>query len=301
MSGHYENVTHFEMKNLFLRYVDEIIFGDHEIRTLQSLLFKLKRLSFEYGFTCGEVRGSCIKDMLIREYGDIIGFRERAEKNKSELVYNVGGGGDYINMAVTSLGISDEQLVQNVSSRLGTNIIDDTFRSPWPPHVDELEDDEQFSELLAQLLQRLHLKGHPCSAHIEESDPKLRTLVSLITYFATSKKTNVAVNIAVDVHGSTRSREMIDMLHRNGLCISYEDLLLLYDHWALTDVETSATCPAGIRQGEPAIALADNDDFPIDTLDMQLELIEQMSCLYSQLKWERRRPNETLKERHTNC
>ena len=300
MSGHYENVTHFEMKNLFLRYVDQIIFGDHEIRTLQSLLFEFKRLSFEYGFTCGEVRGSYIKDMLIREYGDIIGFRERAEKNKSELVYDVGGGGDYINMAVTSLGISDEQLVQNVSSRLGTNIIDDTFGSPWPPHVDELEDDEQFSELLVQLLQRLHLKGHPRSAHIEESDPKLRTLVSLITYFATGKKTNVAVNIAVDVHGSTRSREMIDMLHGNGLCISYEDLLLLYDHWALTDVETSATCPAGIRQGEPAIGVADNDDFPIDTLTGNATGAHRTNVMFVQpVEMERRRPDET-RERHTN-
>ena len=35
-SGHFENVTEFEMKNLFLRYVDQIIFGDHEIRSIQS-------------------------------------------------------------------------------------------------------------------------------------------------------------------------------------------------------------------------------------------------------------------------
>ena len=218
------------MKNLFLRYVDQIIFGDHEIRTIQSLLLEFKRLAFEYGCTCGEMRGSYIKDMLIREYGDLIGFRERKEKNKSELVYDVGGGGDYVNMVVTSLGISDEQLLRNVSSRLGENIIDDTYGSPWPPHINELEDEEQFSELLELLLQRLYMKGNY---------PKLKTLVSLITYFATGKKTNMAVNIAVDVHGSTRSRELIDMLHGNGLCISYEDLLLLYDHWALTDVEAS--------------------------------------------------------------
>ena len=218
------------MKNLFLRYVDQIIFGDHEIRTIQSLLLEFKRLAFEYGYTCGEMRGSYIKDMLIREYGDLIGFRERKEKNKSELVYDVGGGGDYVNMVVTSLGISDEQLLRNVSSRLGENIIDDTYGSPWPPHINELEDEEQFSELLELLLQRLYMKGNY---------PKLKTLVSLITYFATGKKTNMAVNIAVDVHGSTRSRELIDMLHGNGLCISYDDLLLLYDHWALTDVEAS--------------------------------------------------------------
>ena len=84
-TGHFENVTFFEMKNLFLRYIDQIIFIDHEIRTTQSLLLEYKRLAFEYGFTCGEVRGSYIKDMLIREYGELIGFRERKEEKKVSL------------------------------------------------------------------------------------------------------------------------------------------------------------------------------------------------------------------------
>ena len=171
-----------------------------------------------------------------------------------------------MDMAVSSLGISDEQLTGNVSGRLGASIIDDTHGSPWPPLIEELENEEKFSEYLVLLMQKLYMKGHPRSAQIEENNPKLKTLVSLITYFVTGKKTNMAINIAVDVHGSTRSRELIDMLHGNGLCISYENLLLLYDHWALMDVEVSATCPADIREGEPAIEIMDNDDFHFDSL-----------------------------------
>ena len=299
-TGHYDNVTHFEMKNLFLRYVDQIIFHDHEIRTIQSLLLEYKRLAFEYNVKCGELRGSYIKEMLIHEYGDLIGFRERTEKNKSELVYDIGGGGDYVDMAVTSLGISDEQLMQNVSSRLGREINDDTYVCPWPPHINELEDEEQLSELLLLFLQRLYSKGHPWSAPIDEKNPKLNTLVSLITYFVTGKKTKMAVNIAVDVHGSTRSRELIDMLHGNGLCISYNDLLLLYDHWALADIRTSASCPEGIREGEPAIAITDNDDFAIDTLTGSAAGAHRTNVMFVQPVKDGRRQFDASDDRSTD-
>ena len=177
-AGHFENVTQFEMKNLFLRSVDQIIFSDHEIRTTQSLLLEYKRWASEYGFVSSDIRGSYIKDMLFREYGDLIGFRERKEKNESELVFDRTGGGDYVDMAVNSFGISDEYLVGNVSKLLGTDIIDETYGPPWPPHINELEDPdkEQFSDLLVSLLQKLYMKGHPRSKDIHERDPKLRTL-----------------------------------------------------------------------------------------------------------------------------
>ena len=293
-SGHFENVTRFEMKNLFLRYVDHIIFNDHEIRTLQSLLFEYKRISLEYGFVCGDAKTSYVKEMLIREYGDLIGFRERNNKNKSELVYDVRGGGDYINIAITSLGISDQQLLQNVSSRIAENILDDTYGSPWPPFIHELEDEEQFSELLVVLLQKLYMRGHPRSAPLRENDPKLTTLVSLLTYFATGKKTNIAVDIAVDVHGSTRSRDLVDMLHGNGLCISYEDLLMLYDFWALADVETSVSCPSDLREGEPAICITDNDDFPIDTLTGTAAGAHRTNVMFVQIDNERKHVDTAL-------
>ncbi|KAL8611988.1 hypothetical protein ACOMHN_048484 [Nucella lapillus] len=54
-------------------------------------------------------------------------------------------------------------------------------------------------------------------------------------------------------------------LHKSGICISYSDTLLLYDHWALKDVEVSETCPPEIANDRPAIVIVDNDDFKVDT------------------------------------
>ncbi|KAJ4940726.1 hypothetical protein JOQ06_027021, partial [Pogonophryne albipinna] len=110
--------------------------------------------------------------------------------NKSQWVYDVGGGGDYIDAAISSLAISDEQLLQNLAQRLSKEI-KDTTTVPWPPRKDHLE---------------------------------------------------------------------------SGVSISYADTLLLYDHWALMDLEASATCPQEIADSKPAIVIVDNDDFKIDTM-----------------------------------
>ena len=51
--------------------------------------------------------------------------------NKSQWVYDLGGGGDYIEAAISSLGISDEQLLQNLAQRLSKKVKDTTTVS-WP-------------------------------------------------------------------------------------------------------------------------------------------------------------------------
>ena len=45
------------------------------------------------------IKSSYLKDLLINEYQDTIGFKERSEMNKSVWVYDVGGGGNYIEAA----------------------------------------------------------------------------------------------------------------------------------------------------------------------------------------------------------
>ena len=153
-AAHLQNVTYFEMKNLFLRYVDSIIFSEHEIRSLQSVLQEYNRLAFDYGFSVGDVKSSYIKEILTKEYGENIGFKERCEKNKSELVYDVKGGRDYIEVAMTSLGISDDQLLENFAKRLSTNIKQGTPPT-WPPPIDYLEQEEDVSGLLSKHLSSL--------------------------------------------------------------------------------------------------------------------------------------------------
>ena len=88
--------------------------------------------------------------------------------------------------------------------------------------------------------------------------------------------------MTVVIHGMTRSKELIDILHRCGICISYNDLLLLYAIWALRDAETSKTCPRGIAYGKPPIVIVDNGDFKIDTLTGNASGAHRTNVLYVQ-------------------
>lgn len=124
---HLQSVSLSEAKNLFFRHVDSVIFTGREIRSLQSLLADYKRIVSEYGYAVGDVKSSYVKDLLINEYPEKIGFKDRSVLNKSEWVCDVGGGGDYIEAAVSSLGISDEQLLQNLAPRLSKMIKDTLF------------------------------------------------------------------------------------------------------------------------------------------------------------------------------
>ena len=96
--------------------------------------------------------------------------------------------------------------------------------------------------------------------------PATLSLASMITYHITGQRTTSAINLGITVHGMTRSKDLVETLHKSGVCISYADTLLLYDYWALMDVEVSATCPQEIADSKPAIMIIDNDDFKIDTM-----------------------------------
>ena len=72
--------------------------------------------------------------------------------------------------------------------------------------------------------------------------------------------------MGVTVHGMTRSKELVETLHKSGASISYADTLLVYDHCALMDVKASAAWPPEIEDGKPAILILDNDDFKVDTV-----------------------------------
>lgn len=63
-----------------------------------------------------------------------------------------------------------------------------------------------------------------------------------------------------------RSKDLLETLHKSGVCISYADTLFIYDYWAMMDVEASSTCQPEIADGKPAIVIVDNNDFKIDTL-----------------------------------
>ena len=50
------------------------------------------------------------------------------------------------------------------------------------------------------------------------------------------------LTVNLEIHGITRSKELINMLRKCGICISYNNPQLLFVTWALRDAESSKTC-----------------------------------------------------------
>ena len=79
------------------------------------------------------MKSSYLKEILIKQYGQNIRFHEHTQKNVSELVYDTSAAGSYLEAVVSSLSISNDQLVMNVAERLREQIIK-TNTIPWPPY-----------------------------------------------------------------------------------------------------------------------------------------------------------------------
>ncbi|KAK5899993.1 hypothetical protein CesoFtcFv8_009411 [Champsocephalus esox] len=284
---HLQNVSLSEARNLFFRYVYSIIFTEREIRSLQSLLAEYNCIVGDYGYEVGDVKSSYVKGLLIDEYQETIGFKERNQMNMNQWVYGVGGGGDYIEAAISSLGISDEQLLQNLAQWLSKKI-KDTTTVPWPPRIDHLEEGEEVCELLLKLLTWLKQPERKTA----DISPATLSLASMITYHITGQRTTTAINMGVNVHGMTRSKDLVETLHKSGVSISYADTLLLYDHWALMDLEASATCPQEIADSKPAIVIVDNDDFKIDTLTGNSTGAHRTNLMFLQPESYEKKPDE---------
>ena len=119
---HIQNVNLDDARKLFFKHVDEVIFQQREIRPLQCLLSDYKLIVGDYGYEVGEMKSSYLKEILMKEYGQSIGFKERPQKNQSEWVYDVASGWSYIDAAIHSTGISDEKLMENLCGRLHAKI-----------------------------------------------------------------------------------------------------------------------------------------------------------------------------------
>ena len=71
--------------------------------------------------------------------------------NESTIVYDASAGGTYIEAAIYSWGITDEQLMRNVANRLKEKLCGESDLS-WPPHVAELDNIKVPNMLLCKLL-----------------------------------------------------------------------------------------------------------------------------------------------------
>lgn len=241
---------------MFFDHVRAVIFKEHELRSLQSLLRDYNAIISRYGFPTSGVKSSYIKDILTREFEGKIGFHTRSQRNESDLVYDTSGGGSYIEAALSSIGVSSEQLVLNVAERV-RNDVKSTKVLPWPPRVEELEVEEELSPLMLQLVSAL--RGNNNRKDLSASTI---SLASLLTQYIIKRPTITAINATITLHGMTRSKELVDSFHKLGMGISYSNVLLLRDVWAMHDLERCSE----ITEGVPSISIIDNDDFRNDTL-----------------------------------
>ena len=255
-----------------------MIFTYHEFRTLQSLLHDYIRITSNYGHD-SNIKSNYLKQMLIKEFGDCIAFYERPQRNLSDIVYDNNAAGSYVEAALLSLGISDDQLLKNVASRLN-NDIHNSKTMPWPVFIPDLEKTEKSSELLMKLITLLKT---PNKKDIDSS-PRVKAIASILTYYITANRTEFTTNLSIMVHGLTKSRELIDIMHKEGLGISYNDVMMLRDLWAINDLTHSIDTPFELAEGEPAIAIVDNDNFKMDTLTGAGPQANRTNVMYVQLE-----------------
>ena len=258
---HLQGVQVIEAQQMFYDYVREVIFQEHELRTVQGLLTEYKKITANFGFNTSGAKSSYIKELLIKEFGAGIGFHTRQQKNMSEMVYDTSAGGTYIEGTIFPWGVSDEQLVMNVAGHLQDHI-KCTKTISWPPYITELEEKEDLSELLLKLI--VWMK-HPEKKSIEYT-PNVCAFASMLTSYVIGKQTTFKANLAVTFHGLALSKELVNAMHKYGIGISYNEVLLLHDFWAVHDLQLCQICPYEIAVGRPAIAIVDNDDFKNDTL-----------------------------------
>ena len=88
----------------------------------------------------------------------------------------------------------------------------------------------------------------------------------MITYNVTGSPTTTAVNLSMNLHGLTRSKELVDTFHKCGVGINYSSVLLLRDAWAVHDIQLCSEFPNEIAENTPGVIVVDNDDFQNDTL-----------------------------------
>ena len=194
------------------------MFDFNEPRTLTGLLLDYRQIFEKFGYNSDSKSTKWIKSILSDEFKEKIGFHNRYHKNKSTIVYDTESGGTYIEAAINSWGISDEQHINNVARRLKEKL-EKHEGLVWPPTIEEIETDETPDPILLKFLVWLQ---NPSSQNIQEGlDPSILTLASLLRSHISGKRSNFKARLSCTIHGMTRSRELVDLLRKLGIVISY--------------------------------------------------------------------------------
>ena len=113
-----------------------------------------------------------MKKVSVKVYIDEIGCYERPEECKSEFMCNANGGGNYVEAAFNSSGITDKQFILNLA--------------PWLSwHIKEITplEEEVVSKLLLKLLSAMK-KRHGHKDLSEEDKSVLPVLASFFFFLS---------------------------------------------------------------------------------------------------------------------
>ena len=169
--------------------------------------------------------------MLIKEFGERIGFHKRYHVNESTIVYNTSGGGDFIEAAINALGIEPETLLRNTAKR--HIMFHDQFPFQWPPHKHDMDKVVRPPELLMKFVKWLSKPEKNRDANDDLFDPSIIMLADLIWSGISGKRTCMKTLLGITVNGSTRSKELVMLLKELCLSISYNDVQDSYAAWTL--------------------------------------------------------------------
>ena len=165
--------------------------------------------------------------------------------------------GNLIDAALDSFGISDDQLLRNVAKRLHSRLKGES-NMQWPPRVSELEQDGR-SEALILIIKLITWVQNPSNNDFN-NDSSALALSDLLLSFITGNRTLLKTQLAITIHGLTRNKELLQMLHKFGITTSYNDAIDLESACAYEENKVCQVCPRQLLNGFPGTAIIDNDD-----------------------------------------
>lgn len=124
--------------------------------------------------------------MLEKEVGDRFGFRVRFQKNQSTIVYDVSNGGSFIEVAINTWGVSEDNLIKYVARRLQSS-----WKESTPLSCPLAQPPLQFVRLLTYLQSPAKkIDRGACD------DSRIVALVDIFDAFITKKRSIFQVGIS---------------------------------------------------------------------------------------------------------
>ena len=183
------HVDENQAKEIFLNHVRNIIFEENEPRTLKGLLQDFNQILDDND--CEKCqRTSIVKEMLENEFGNRIGFHMRSQVNQSWIVFDVSKGGNFIEAALNSWGISDDDLLYNLAQRMRKKS-KSSRNFKWPPKSSDLEYPAKIPEDIVKFL--TWLRNPNLNANFSSDDPKVLSIGDLLNGYISNERTHFQV------------------------------------------------------------------------------------------------------------